>query len=208
MRHRCVVLVAIVLAAAACLGLTSVEKGPPRRVKVVGVYDGDTITVEDEGVKHKCRLLGIDAPELSYRSLWSEMDKVSKYTPLDARRELHEAQSVFRTQAQVVEAHGKAARDALADLIQGRIVGLEYDANGPTRDRYGRLLVYVNIAEMDVNAEMIRRGLAVADTRFPCDRLEDYVKLWRTSQASRVGLWKLPTKDAQIPSAQLTEHGM
>jgi len=189
MRQRRIALMAVTVAALACLGLAAAEKSPPRSGEVVAVYDGDTITVTDGGVKRKCRLLGIDAPELSYGPLWSEMNKVSKYAPLEARNEMRDAQRVFRARAQVVEAHGKAARDALSNLIQGRIVQIEHDAKGPARDRYGRLLVYVRIAGMDVNAEMIRRGLAVADTRFPCDRLGEYVKLWRTAQCERTGMW-------------------
>ena len=54
----------------------------------VDVRDGDTIAIGSDGVRHKCRLLGIDAPEISYAPLWTEMDKVSKcalFAPVTGR---------------------------------------------------------------------------------------------------------------------------
>lgn len=163
--------------------------------KVVKVYDGDTITIESDGARHRCRLLGIDTPELSNARLWTEMDKVSKYSSLQARRELHAAREAFRKWAKVMEARAREARSALSGMVDGRTVRLAYDSRQPRRDRYGRLLVYVASGDLDVNAEMLRRGLAVADTRFSCDRLEEYVKLWRAAQAARVGLWAQPQDD-------------
>ena len=50
-------------------------------------------------------------------------------------------------------------------------------------------MVYVSFGDVDVNAELVRRGLAVADTRSSCGRLDDYVRLWRAAQAAGVGLW-------------------
>ena len=171
--------------------------GEPVTGHVVKVYDGDTITVESNGARHNCRLLGIDAPETSYGRLWTEMDRVSKYAPPEARRELHAAREVFRKWAKVMEAHAREARSALAGMVEGRRVRLAYDPKQTRIDRYGRLLVYVTVDGLDVNAEMLRRGLAVADTRFPCDRLRDFVKLWRAAQAARAGLWAQPGEPPQ-----------
>jgi len=95
-----------------------------------------------------------------------------------------------------MEARAREARDALAAMVDGRTVRLAYDSKQPRRDRYGRLLVYVTVGDIDVNAQMLRRGLAVADTRFPCDRLGGYVGLWRAAQAAGVGLWARAEKSA------------
>ena len=48
--------------------------------------------------------------------------------------------------------------------------------------------------DLDVNAEMIRQGWAVADTRFEVDRQAEYIKLWRKAQGGKLGLWE---KDSQ-----------
>ena len=58
------------------------------------------------------------------------------------------------------EANGAAARDALARLIEGRTVRLEFP--GPRkRDHFGRLLAQVYNGEMDIGAEMLKTELAV-----------------------------------------------
>ena len=161
----------------------------PASGKVVDVYDGDSITVESDDARHKCRLLGIDAPEMSYARLWTEMDKVSKYTPPGASNDLRAAREAFRQWAKVMEEHAREARNALEGLVMDKTVRLAYDAKGRRKDRYGRLLVYVSTGDVDVNAELVRRGLAIADTRFSCDHLKEYVRLWRAAQAAGVGLW-------------------
>ncbi len=102
------------MAAAVCLAgistRTVISAGLPSRGTVVDVYDGDTITVEAEGAKHRVRLLGIDAPEMNYNTLWSEMEKLEKFTSLSARRELHEARGKFERWARLVRAYARASR--------------------------------------------------------------------------------------------------
>ena len=167
----------------------ALAESEPVSGKVVKVHDGDTITVESGGERFRCRLLGIDAPELSYAKLRGEMEKVCKYVPQGSRAELREAKKIFQKWAGVMESHAREARRALAEMVMGKTVLLAYDSKQPRHDSYGRLLVYVNLGETDVNAELIRRGLAVAEVLYPCDRLDEYVRLWRAAQAAGVGLW-------------------
>ena len=185
-RRASAAMLAACLLAASCV---PVAAGEPTSGTVVKVHDGDTITVELDGARHRCRLLGIDAPEISYGRLRSEMEKVVKYAPAEALPELEAARRTFEKWAAVMEARAREARDALAATVDGRTVRLAYDSKQPRRDRYGRLLVYVTVGDLDLNAEMLRRGLAVAATRFPCDRLGEYVGLWRAAQTAGVGLW-------------------
>jgi len=192
-RRASAAMLAAFLLAASCV---PVAAGEPTSGTVVKVYDGDTITIESDGARHKCRLLGIDTPEISYGRLRSEMEKVVKYAPAEAQPELEAARRTFEKWAAVTEAHAREARDALTAMVDGRTVRLAYDSQQPRRDRYGRLLVYVAAGDLDVNAEMVRRGLAVADTRFSCDRLGGYVGLWRAAQAARLGLWARAEKSA------------
>lgn len=59
------------------------------------------------------------------------------------------------------DARGAAATAALAKLIAGKVVRLEFP--GPRkRDNFGRLLCKVYVGDMDVGAKMIRQGHAVA----------------------------------------------
>ena len=192
-RRASAAMLATCLLAASCL---PVAAGEPTSGTVVKVYDGDTITVELDGARHKCRLLGIDAPEISYGRLRSEMEKVVKYAPPEARDELEGARRTFVKWSAVMETRAREAREALAAMLDGKTVRLAYDSKQPGRDRYGRLLVYVAVDELDVNAEILRRGLAVADTRFPCARLEEYEKLRRRAQAARLGLWARAKRSA------------
>ena len=94
-----------------------VAAGEPTSGIVVKAYDGDTITVESGGVRYKCRLLGIDAPEISYGRLRSEMEKVVKYAAAEARQEIEAARRTFEKWAAVMEARAREARDALAATV-------------------------------------------------------------------------------------------
>lgn len=76
-----------------------------------------------------------------------------------------------------VEPYGREARDANKRLVDGQRVRLEKDVS--ETDRYDRLLRYVYVGDILVNAELVREGFAEAvryppDTRYaPCfDSLE------------------------------------
>ncbi len=57
-----------------------------------------------------------------------------------------------------VECYGHRASDFNASLVDGETVRLVFDAE--LRDRYGRLLAYVYVGELFVNAELVERGFA------------------------------------------------
>jgi len=117
--------------------------------RVVGVTDGDTITVLVDVRQVKVRLTEIDAPEK--RQAW-----------------------------------GTKARQALSDLVFGRVVTVV--ENG--KDRYQRMLGRVLVGETDVSAEMVRSGNAWIYRKYARDKalfaLEDEAR-----EAAR-GLWSLP----------------
>jgi micrococcal nuclease len=151
-------------------------------VKVVRVIDGDTIVVERDGATEKCRLLGIDTPEISYGRLLSELDRLAAHTPVDEGAELEAAIAVVRRHAKSAELRARHVRSELIGILGKRTVTLVQDSAQPARDRYGRLLKYVEIDGVDVGAELIRRGLAVADERFKCGRPGSYEWLWGGTQ--------------------------
>ena len=83
-------------------------------------------------------------------------------------------------------AHGANRR-----LVEGRRVRLELDVQA--RDRYGRLLAYVWVAETMVNAELLRLGMAQVMTVPPNVRHRDRFRvLERTARAAGRGLWGAP----------------
>lgn len=82
--------------------------------------------------------------------------------------------------------HGDAARAALRALVDGRDVRLALVGG----DAYRRIVAHVYVGEVDVNAQMVRRGHAwVRRAYSPAPRLlaaED------AARGERIGLWKQP----------------
>lgn len=84
------------------------------------------------------------------------------------------------------QAFGNRAKQALADLTFGQTV----TAIEQTTDRYGRTVARVYVGSRDVNAEMLRQGMAWVFDRYVTDRalyaLQDQAKV------RRIGLWNDP----------------
>lgn len=76
----------------------------------------------------------------------------------------------------------------LRHLVAGEEVELVQDRSD--RDRYGRLLRYVEVDGVDVGAELVRAGLALA-RRYPPDttRADRYELLQREADDAGVGMW-------------------
>lgn len=77
---------------------------------------------------------------------------------------------------------GKAATEALADILSA----------GPVRctrvntDRYARTVARCKAGRVDVNREMVRRGMAWAYRQYS----EDYVSDEKKAKKARIGIWK------------------
>jgi micrococcal nuclease len=88
------------------------------------------------------------------------------------------------------EPGGRQATAVNQGLVLGRQVCLELDVR--TRDRYGRLLAYVWVGDVMVNAELVRRGYAQVMTVPPNVRHQElFLKLQRDARASGRGLWSV-----------------
>jgi micrococcal nuclease len=88
------------------------------------------------------------------------------------------------------ERGGREAAAVNKALVNGKHVRLEFDVR--SRDRYGRLLAYVWVGEIMVNAEMVRRGYAQVMTVPPNVRHQDlFLKLQRDARDRGRGLWSL-----------------
>ena len=173
----------LVLLALFCLaGTAGAEDLLVRRV-----VDGDTLVLESGG---KIRLIGIDTPESSSNQ------KAKK----DSRRT---GQSLA-----VLTEMGKRSKYFLEELVRGKKITLEYDAQ--KKDRYGRLLAYVYIEEkvskkienadlyrrepggpVFVNATLARAGYASPMTIPPNVKYADlFTALAREARTLKRGLWK------------------
>jgi micrococcal nuclease len=76
----------------------------------------------------------------------------------------------------------------LRDRVQGRDVELASDTSD--RDRYGRLLRYVEVEGVDVGVGLVRAGLAIA-REYPPDtaRSAEYQLVERAAEDARTGMW-------------------
>ena len=89
------------------------------------------------------------------------------------------------------------ARDFNRELVNGKIVTLEYDRQ--TKDRYKRILAYVFIegGEM-VNALMVKSGLAYVLSCRPNLRYRSYLMtVQRQAIQERLGIWKNLSMDEE-----------
>jgi endonuclease YncB( thermonuclease family) len=77
---------------------------------------------------------------------------------------------------------GESARLALVHEARGRKV----TCKGQERDRYGRLIAVCSAGGVDLNAMMVREGLALAYRRYS----KDYVGVEESARRAHKGLWR------------------
>nr|WP_246391197.1 thermonuclease family protein [Nocardioides soli] len=137
-------------------------EGAATRVRVTAVVDGDTIRVETLGGRQlgRVRLLGIDAPEVAHPP-----------TP--------------------AECYADQATDLLEELAPvGSTVQLVTDSGQPDRDRYDRLLRYVDHDDVDVAHELLARGAARRyEAAQDLAREDSYAAAADDAQEAPRGLW-------------------
>lgn len=146
--------------------IRSAERSRPvsdaRAVAMTAVVDGDTIRVETLGGRQlgRIRLLGIDAPEVAHPP-------------------------------EPAECYAEDATRLLEQLAPiGSTVELVTDSSEPNRDRYDRLLRYVDHDDVDVARELLASGAAL---RYEADqalaREESYTAAVADAQGAERGLW-------------------
>lgn len=106
-----------------------------------------------------------------------------------------------------VEWMGAEAAAKNEELVGGKVVGLEKDVS--ETDKYGRLLRYVWIGELMVNAELVRLGLAKVSTYPPDVNYADlFLELQREAREAKRGLWgatPMPTQLLRPKAASPTQ---
>ena len=105
-----------------------------------------------------------------------------------------------------VELFGQQATDFTRRMASGKIVRLEPDPQGDTRDTYGRLLRYVYLPDGALlNAEIIRQGYGHAYTRFPYAEMDSFRALEREAREAGRGLWGTEHLET-LTSAEAAAH--
>jgi len=88
----------------------------------------------------------------------------------------------------VAEAFGLEAWQVNRQLVEGKEVRLERDVS--ETDKYGRLLRYVYVDDVFVNAELVRLGLAEAKAYPPDIKYQDYLEeMEAEARAAGRGRW-------------------
>jgi micrococcal nuclease len=86
------------------------------------------------------------------------------------------------------EPYGDAAATFMRQLVDGKIVRLEYD--GDRKDQYNRTLAYVFLEDGTcANEAIIRAGFAEVYRRFTYDRKPQFQEAQRQAQAAKRGIW-------------------
>ena len=86
------------------------------------------------------------------------------------------------------EALGAEAQQANRQFVEGKKVRLERDVSNT--DKYGRLLRYVYVDDLFVNAELVRQGLAEARAYPPDTKYQDLLeKLETEAREAGRGIW-------------------
>jgi len=110
-----------------------------------------------------------------------------------------------------VEPLAREAAEANRRLVERQPVRLELDVQ--ERDKYGRLLAYVYVGDVMVNAELVAQGYAQVMTVPPNVKYQDlFLKNQREARLLQLGLWKeagSPTPSSGNPptSAQQGQPG-
>jgi len=87
-----------------------------------------------------------------------------------------------------VEEYGIEAWEANRRLVEGKEVRLERDAT--ETDKYDRLLRYVYVGDVFVNAELVRQGLAEAKSYPPDTKYQSYLEeLEAEARLAGRGMW-------------------
>jgi endonuclease YncB( thermonuclease family) len=98
------------------------------------------------------------------------------------------------------DADANSACQRTRRVLEGEKVRLTYDPMHEAirhRDPQGRLLVYVSRSrdQLDINAELIKRGYATVSDEFPSSRMEEFRGYERAAKEKRIGIWATtPTK--------------
>lgn len=98
-----------------------------------------------------------------------------------------------------VEEYGQEAYQYNKKLVEGKTVRLVKDVS--ETDKYERLLRYVYVGNLFINAELVKRGYAFASSYPPDVKYSDlFRQLEAQARKSNTGLWAEQKKRPDVPS--------
>lgn len=96
------------------------------------------------------------------------------------------------------EPYGREAYEANKRLVEGKTIRVELDV--AERDKYGRMLAYIYLGDLFVNAWLVEQGYARVMTYPPNVKYADlFLKLERKARESAQGLWGIPAEERIEP---------
>ncbi len=110
-------------------------------VRVVSVYDGDTMDIEWFRGVARLRIVGIDAFETRRGAKLAEQCRTWGITEERALQ------------------LGEEARATVAQAVSNKLVRIKFPSGEPERDNFGRLLAYVYVDNTDLGLHLLSRGL-------------------------------------------------
>ena len=104
-----------------------------------------------------------------------------RYNDIDTPETVHPSKPV--------ECYGPEASAKNKELVEGETILVEL--GNPEKDRYGRLLGYVYIDDLFVNAELVRGGYAEVNSYGnPGSKIAELINIERDSKLQSTGLWR------------------
>ena len=103
-----------------------------------------------------------------------------RYNDIDTPETVHPSKPI--------ECYGPEASKKNKELVEGETILVEL--GNPEKDRYGRLLGYVYINDLFVNAELVRGGYAEVNSYGnPGSKIVELINIERDAKLKSTGLW-------------------
>ena len=138
------------------------------------VVDGDTYEIYNEDI---IRVLGIDYPDISGEVYGKP--RIQKWLNMGL------------TEERIKKCYSEG-QEKLEKMLLEKQVNLVKDENEQDKDKYGRLLRYVELNSLDIEKYLIENGYAVMydPTKPLCSRCNDYSNLEIEIRKNKIGcLW-------------------
>lgn len=133
--------------------------------------------------------VGLSATAGTYTARVVAISDGDTLTVLDAHRLQHKIRLAGIDAPEKRQPWGERARQSLGELVFERVVEVEIRK----KDRYGRAIGRVRVDGVDVNLELLQRGLAwhykAYEREQPEQERDAYARAEREARAGRQGLW-------------------
>ncbi|HLC58308.1 MAG TPA: thermonuclease family protein [Candidatus Nanoarchaeia archaeon] len=162
-------LILLILLVTSC---TFKEEIKTENATVKEIIDGDTYLVDINGTEEKVRILGVDYPDVTKSRMKNFLD-------------------LNITEIRIKECYKKGKIELQNNLV-GKKVILKKDPKESNRDKYKRLLRYVEINNTDVETWLLKNGYArfYDPNKELCSKCIDYYILYENVSTSKTGcLW-------------------